>query len=557
LKVRMNPLPRRVVFRFTTPAALLRDRRGVTTMTFVILGFVMLGFTALCTEVGGWYLAQGAAQIAADSAAVAAAIAASGDPAAAEGAATASANGNGYTAVTTGQIVLRTGTPATQVTIKVPLTPLIAAFFLGTNAITVTATSVASQTQIGTACVLSTASDLTINQVQYSPDCSYASNATTPTAISISNSVDTSTFNPFGYVSAGDCPTCPSNPFGRPPASYQPKIADPYVSTLATGPASSGAVNCLTTAGTGTNYLVPAVGIAGNTSYPLAPSGPYYAYCNADVVIPSATRVILSPGVYLFFDSTLTVQNGATVECQMPPTSTSNTSQTSARNPACDPGGQIQGTGVTLAFSGTSAQNSTSGDGCDQSLTGGVSAVTLVFAGPQPTTTNATQPYATFTASAPTPPSGPSVKICPGAAVQLSPPSSSDSNTTQNFYAPFVTNGVLIWRDPSMATGNAGAPAVDIESQNPGSLPALTQFMAPAYTAMNGLLYFPNATVTYGANGLINGSPPMACSTLVAATINLSNFPSSFQDCNNPIYGFQTPQGLPTTPQVLSVRVVQ
>jgi hypothetical protein len=60
-----------------------------------------------------------------------------------------------------------------------------------------------------------------------------------------------------------------------------------------------------------------------------------------------------------------------------------------------------------------------------------------------------------------------------------------------------------------------------------------------------GLLYFPNAEVTFGAD---SQAADFQCTTLVAGTIALANQASQFGDCAGYAY---------VTPQVLTVRITQ
>ena len=91
---------------------------------------------------------------------------------------------------------------------------------------------------------------------------------------------------------------------------------------------------------------------------------------------------------------------------------------------------------------------------------------------------------------------------------------------------------MLIWRDGSMPNTGSGT-AADIEGSS-----ASTSY------GLFGLLYFPGAAVTFGANLTAAGG----CTTLVAGTITLANQPSQFGDCGS--YGYPTPQ-------VLTVRITQ
>ena len=164
--------PNRAIASRITRLAIVRDRRGITAMSFAVMAFALLGFVALSTEVAGWIFLKTTAQAAADGAAVAAVLAlnAGNDAQTAAGDAVAR---NGFAAgavtVLNPQAPDPTATPpvlaSAQAVVSVSVAPLIAGLFTGSSAIAINAAATASMRQMlvgGTACVLSTSGDLTI-----------------------------------------------------------------------------------------------------------------------------------------------------------------------------------------------------------------------------------------------------------------------------------------------------------------------------------------------------------------------------------------------------------
>ena len=479
------------------------DQRGVTAMTFAIVSFVLLGMTGLATEAGSWYLARGSAQAAADGAAVAAALAlnAGSDPNAAALTAADSAVRNGFTNGGTVSVTVNippaTGPFAgdalkaeTIVTLRLP--PLLARLFLGDD-ITINAGAVAALLPISTACVLSTSTtsnggDLVVNAPQFANGCSYASNANGATAINIYG-VNPSDVNVYAFSTSGDCSGCP--PVN--PAFFSRPNASFQPPVKDPYKASLGSVGgLLPGAHTCVDPATMRDAITG--IYYLVPARPVgwaggaeNVYC-ADVVIPANATAVVTPGVYFFKDAALTIQDGASLQCRWFKASTTT---------------------------------------CDFAAGGTPTGVTLVFAG-NPATT-------------------PNLKITSTAKVQLSAPRLNDGQTGQNYIPSLL--GVLFVRDGGMPSGAIDAPVVEILA-TPAN-PAGGSGAAPTYTVLNGLLYFPNAYVKYGANGVIAGGVPQSpCTTLVAGAVKLADQSSTFQDCAGAGY-------LPVVPKVLAGRIVQ
>jgi len=514
-------LPLKTILPALLHAAIVRDRRGITAMTFAIMAFVLLGFVGFSTEVGGWFLARTGAQAAADGAAVAAAMTlnaalnAGSDTTSAQALAQTAASdalalnmpsAASYTInVSFGTNDLTNpATPTATVLVSFQIPPLISAIFTGTSNINFNVEAAAGMQQLGTACVLSTIGDLAVEQLPPSDApsaCSYVSNATDANAINVTAS---SGGPVYAFVTAGDCPNCPapSPGFGRPTSAFQPTVPDPYQATLAAllsgiagelPASSSDPVYCLPDPSTTGNLLVPANGVPnGNPAYAaLSASGQYqsvpgklYAYCSnlANVVLSSNTT--MAPGVYIFSGATLTVKDNVTLSC-------------STGSGDCYPA-----TGVTVIFTGAPVAT---GD------------PTAVCSGSPPATD---------------PP--PTLKICAGANVNIQPAAAGDLPQEFASVANFANFGVLFWRDANLSNsqpGSIGNPAVDIQVNPNGSVTAI---------GLTGLLYFPGAVASYGGTAQSN-----TCVTLLAGTISLVTNPSQFSDCSY-IY---------TTPQVFAVRI--
>ena len=493
LKVRMLVLPGRSILTGITRAAVVRDRRGITAMTFAVMAFVLLGFVALSTEVAGWIFLKTTAQAAADGAAVAATLAlnAGTDPlAAAQDAVSRNGFDPGTVTIASSTQPNPTANPPVlaqaRAVVSVSVAPLIAGLFTGSNAIAINAGATAGMQPLnpgGTACVLSLTGDLTISAPQSEfGTCSYVSDAGDATAINVSGDQ----VNVYAFVTAGECANCPapnSNYTTRPVATYQPVVGDPYAASLTSValPTESN-VTCMPDPFSGSSpyTLVPATGIPGSPTYPPLSVG-HYAYCNSggsllSLTAPPNSTVVLWPGVYLFIDAMLAISANVTVQCSIDGSTT----------PSSD---------------------------CIQVPTG----VTLIFTGHA----------ANFSSSAL------SLKIDPGATVNLGPPAASDIPSDIPIPANF---GMVIWRDRALPGGTTASPAADIEASDAS---------ANSSYGLNGLLYFPYAAVTFGANSQTAGQ---GCTTLVAGTITLANQPSLFSDCAG--YGY-------VTPQVLTVRITQ
>ncbi len=486
-------------------------------MTFAVMAFSLLGLVGLTIEAGSWIMTRSAVQAAADGASIAAVLASN------EGvdpihAASDSLGRNGFVADGANVTVAISVTPTAgtvlataETTITTRTVPLLASLFVGESAFNIAARSGAGLQLAGSACVLSTASDLLINAPQLGRNCAYASD--TDGAGSIT--VNAANVDVYAFVTSGGCQGCTASSRGltRPVSAFQPPVVDPFAQAIqqarqASLPASASALRCVPAASAPASELVPATGIPGDPTY--TTGAPYWAYCDTDVIVAAGTNAVLGPGIYYFWNASLTVQNGAAVACQTSP------------GVACDPTNLIAGTGVTFVFTGPGGGGAptSSGPACD--ISGGITPGKVNVTGLAP--------------------SGPALKICPTGNVRLSPPSNADVSP-ENFDP--ALHGVLVWRDGRLAAGVLSNPVADIQATSPYSS---VSGGPPPFTVLNGLLYFPNAFVNFGANNAVYGgsAPQVACTTLVAGGVNLVNDRSIFQDCAS--------RGL-TTPRVLTVRV--
>jgi hypothetical protein len=462
-----------------------------------------LGVISLATEVGTWYVARAQQYNAADAAALAGALA---GPANAASAATAIATDNGYPGAVPTASVSATNSTATKVVINTNLNATIAGLF-GVKTVSVAASAVGAIQTVGSACALSTATDLIIAQNQNGLAdgyCYYASNATDSSAITVST--NGATIITWGITTPGDCVNCPIVPpltgggdsagdyLSRPNSSFQPPTVLPaaYATIDALGlPSSAGQIICPTTGITYTatptldptthcpstpvtatltgppGILIPSSGDAGNPNdlTPCIPNPPttYCGYYNINLVIPAGTTVALSPGgtfsatgnaTYLFVNSSLTVQNGAALACEF----------TYAPSPGqggiepCAPGPQDT-TGTPGASAGT-----------------GQLGVTLVLTG---------STVGTLT-------------IASGAVVNLSAPATNSFSS--------ALDGILFYRRGGGSSESATSPGVNISDTSSNVI-------------LNGGMYFPASFVSYTANTNPNYTP--TCTMLIAAHLTL------------------------------------
>lgn len=504
---------------------LMTDQRGAVALMFAVSLVAVLGIIGLATEVGTWYVARAQQYNAADAAALAGALAGPSDAASA---ATAIATVNGYPGAVATAGYSATNPTATQVEINADLNSIVAGLF-GIKTISVHATAVGAIQTVGSACALSLTTGLTIAQNQNglaNGYCYYASNATDSSAVTVST--NGTTITAWGITTPGDCTNCPTVPpltggsdssgdyLSRPNSSFQPPTILPAAYAAIDGlplPSTAGTIICptsgityspstpaldpvthcpltleltVTASVTGPpGILIPSSGDAANAGdlSPCVPSPPatYCGYYNMNVIIPTGTTVALSPGgtytgtgnaTYLFVNSSLTVQNGATLVCEF----TYAPSSGAGGIEPCSPGPQNT-TGTTGAAAVT-----------------GQLGVTFVLTGSQVGI----------------------LTIASGAAVNLS------ASATNDFSA--ALDGILFYRRGPVSGDSAGSPGVNISDTSSNVLlnggmyfPKSTVFFTgntnQAFTPTCAILVASNLTLGFQGSGDSQANPSQFSNT--------------------------------------------
>jgi Flp pilus assembly protein TadG len=330
------------------------DRRGATAVVFALGATALFGLVGLATEGGSWYLEKRHGQNAADAAATAGALAlASGSSgSAAVTSATSLATSNNYTSGTNGGTTTtvtinygsyRGGTftagGASPNAIKAVVTRspprMFSGLFLKNNpSISETAVAVISANG-GNACVLAKHTGLSFGgstSISLS-NCSMASNATGSNAISFGG--NKATVSGGTLISSGGCSNC-GNSSGY--MLYQPPTTDPYVSiqSLTMPPEAASKTTCQ-------NMPTLSGTVTLNSSYTYEKStkmfcsGKYNGTTfTGDLSLSSGVTLDLSPGTYIFYDASISVNGGATLKCS-----------------TCTPGGA----GVTIVLTGDVSGN--------------------------------------------------------------------------------------------------------------------------------------------------------------------------------------------------------
>jgi Flp pilus assembly protein TadG len=485
-------------------AAMARDRRGATAMVFAVSAVAIIGFVAMGTEVGNWYLQQMTAQNAADSAAISGALVAAQDIAAnkssgtvtsdAMAAATSGASLNGF--ATAGAMTVTPEYPptfssyastagATQADVSVSITPILASLFTSSTP-TVATRSIGLVTTNPTnpACALSTTYDMQITKAQASPNCTYASNSTTATAVDVVGSVTVSAYGVFsiGGCSAAGSTNCNALSVQR-LQPYQPPAINTFTAIDAL-PTSWTLPSC-------TSLIVPSAVTT------LTPG----TYCPSSVPTTATTWTSYTAGTL----PTFTITSGAWVLA--PGTYFFNGMSLSVT------GGQI------LCMSGSSV------------CTAGTQGVTIVMTGSGSSSIG-------------------SLTIGSAATVMLGAP-----KTNSSFSA---LNGVLFYRDYRGSAGGvgSGAQVVNINGSITSHNVVISGRTIGVSPEMMGGMYFPNAYVAYGGNSF------STCSILVGGALLLNHATSttlSIATCPN--YGYTTtyppPSGSISYPQTQVARVVE
>lgn len=293
--------------RWLSLVQLVRDRRGVTAVTFGISAAVILGLAGLGTEVGGWYAIEQHAQDAADAAASAGAIAlAMGNGSTgAIASATDVASINGFSSGGSTTVTVNTppasgpnigNTSAVEIIIAKTEVPLFSALFLSSGPV-ITTQAVAAAESAGTACALALGSGSGLsmggNSTTAAKGCTLASNATGSSSIYIYGSAQVSAYT---LDSVGGCSGCLGSgvSLARPPSPYQLPTTNPFAAA--------------------DSVALPTFG---SCVQPSSSPLPYetnggLAYCGLQLT--GQTTLTLQPGTY-FFTGDISIGAGSSVIC--------------------------------------------------------------------------------------------------------------------------------------------------------------------------------------------------------------------------------------------------
>jgi Flp pilus assembly protein TadG len=292
------------------------DRRGATAITFAVTATALIGFAAIATEAGGWYLTRRSAQNAADAGARAGALALVLGPAAGRAAQiTASAadlaGQNGFTA--DGATTLTVNNPpvvgahvgdgsAVEVTISQRQPVRFTALFMAGPA-TITTRAVAKAEDGNRACILGLTGGLLMggNSVTSGPGCVLASNADKTDSISIYGSAEVTAYSLLavgGRRSAvGGCAGCASSGvhLTKPYTEYQLPLSNPYAAL------------------DGKTYSPSCRAAPSKNATSISPTGLSQAYCSS-IELEGNNTLDFAPGTYLFKNASVNIQSG-TVTC--------------------------------------------------------------------------------------------------------------------------------------------------------------------------------------------------------------------------------------------------
>jgi hypothetical protein len=274
----------------------------------------VMGFVGLATEGGMWYGVRRNAQNAADAAAIAGALAM------AQGGADADAVQVGKTLATLNGFTAGAGTTVTvtplattggsgyrqvKAVVSEQMVPLLSSLFIGTSPV-VGATATAGVQSVGTACALSLASDMVVSGTANSILCTFASNATSPTAMNVTGIAKVASLNTAG----GCCGAGTVTVSGRPVAAFQPPAINPYVAADTAALPGFTAATC-----------DPVPGIVGGQINMVPYETSHRAYCSSTIVngaptwqLAAAALVKFVPGTYFFQETSIDWTTG-TVQC--------------------------------------------------------------------------------------------------------------------------------------------------------------------------------------------------------------------------------------------------
>lgn len=293
------------------------DQNGAISLIFAVSATALLGFAALATEAGNWYLVRRNAQNAADAAAMAGVLAlqqASPSDRAAKitAAATELAQKNGFTADAATSIAVHhppTSGPqagkmaSVEVAIRQTQPLLLASLFLDT-APSITTRAVASLQDKSRFCLLGLNGSVTIQNLNtfHAHGCSVGSNGSGPTAINIPQSVSRVTAD--SMVSAGGCSGCNNKSKVQLSNGYQEyaqPIGNPYAH-----------LDSLAAPGVNSCHNTGPLNVQG----PLTPytTSEKKAYCG-DVTVSNWGSIVFPSGTYVFRNASLTVTSISSLTC--------------------------------------------------------------------------------------------------------------------------------------------------------------------------------------------------------------------------------------------------
>lgn len=288
---------------------LTADRRGATALVFALGAMGLLGLVGLATEGGSWYVEKRHGQNAADAAVSAGVLALANGQTVTTSAAKAAAL-TGYASgvvITTGIFTISTGSfqanatsaaNAVKAVVTTARAPLFSALFRGSSTLTISESAVAMMAATGPVCMLAGAGGMSFggSTSVHATGCTLASNKTGPNSItgaSAPSHVDVGQ----SLVSEGGCSGCTG--LTTPPLTYQPPTPDPFASTI-------GSLTMPNTIGTQCDNSNSAPKAYNSTVPPTI-------NCNGLKMMGSPT-VDLLPGTYVFYNSSLALNNGI-LEC--------------------------------------------------------------------------------------------------------------------------------------------------------------------------------------------------------------------------------------------------
>lgn len=289
--------------------SLLRDRRGVVGVLFALAMPILIGFLALSTEVGTWYLERRQMQTAADMAAIAAAYELLAGTEDEVGTAEQEIAHHGFSTAD-GLTTATVNLPPTQgsaigdsTAVEVVLTrsrTLLFAAMFAADPVSISVRATARMDATGTACVLSLdgtayrAVDVSGTADLTMPSCMLAANSTNAEAIAIRGNADVEALS---LTAAGSYAVSGSGTLttGTPPRTGAPALVDPYA-----------------------DRSLPAASACNQTGYKRTQSAHVTItagrYCDG-MDFGAHASVDFAPGTYVVDRGTFNVNAGASLTC--------------------------------------------------------------------------------------------------------------------------------------------------------------------------------------------------------------------------------------------------